>query len=90
MSDTQDPLNILTGILENEQDGEQVVLRDEERFSGEGLTDDAWNNHLLLEELIGSMLTTRVRVFSNSVFCTGPGALDPTSAFFWEGKQNMS
>ena len=38
-SNTQDILNILTGsILENEQDGEPVILCDEERFSGEGLT----------------------------------------------------
>ena len=38
---TQDMLNILTGsLLENEQDGESVILRDEETCSGECLTDD--------------------------------------------------
>ena len=36
--------------------------------------------HLLLEEPIGSMLTAKVRVFSNSFFCTGPRVLDRVSA----------
>ena len=31
------------------------------------------------------MLTAKVRVFSDAVFCTCPGALDPNSASkFWE------
>ena len=43
-------------------------------------------NHLFLEEPIGSMLSARVHVFSDSVFC-GPGALDSVSASkFWEQK----
>ena len=75
-SNTQDIVNILTGsILENEQDGEPVIVRDTEPFSDEGLTDGEWK-HLLLEESI----TAQVNVFSDSVFCTGPGALDPISA----------
>ena len=33
------------------------------------------------------MLTARVHVFSDSVFCTGPGALEPTTASKkWEKK----
>ena len=45
-------LNILSGsILENEQDGEPVILRD----SGECVTDGEWTHHLLLEDPIGSM-----------------------------------
>ena len=48
-SNTQDILNILTGsFLENEWDGEPAILRDEERCSGECLTDGEWKNHLLL------------------------------------------
>ena len=36
-------------------------------FQTEGLTDGEWTNHLLLEELIGSMLNAKVRVFSDSL-----------------------
>ena len=40
---TQDTLNILIGsILENEQGGEPVILRDEEKFVSECLIDVAW------------------------------------------------
>ena len=78
-SNTQDILNILTGsLLQNEQGGEPAVVRDEERFSGECLTDGEWKNHLLLEEPTESMLYAKVHVFSDSVFCTGLGASDPT------------
>ena len=80
-SNMQDMQNILNGsLLDNEQDGEPVILQDEEQFPDEGLTDDEWNHHLLLEEPTGSMFTTNVQVFSDSVFCTGRGALDPVSA----------
>ena len=34
----------------------------------------------LFEELMGSMLAARVHVLSDSVFCTGPCALDASSA----------
>ena len=34
-------------------------------FSGEGLTNGVCPSHLLLEELIGSMLTAQVHVFSD-------------------------
>ena len=45
-SNTQDILNILTGsLLGNEQNGEQVILREEEQFSDEGLTDGEWKNY---------------------------------------------
>ena len=37
-----------------------------------------------LEEPIGSRFLAGVRFFSDSVFCTGPGALDPISAFQFE------
>ena len=67
-------------FLKNEQDGEAVMLRDEETCSGKCWTDGEWENHLLLEEPIGGMLTAKLHVFSGSVFCIGPGALDPTSA----------
>ena len=56
------------------------MLRDEEICSGKCWTDGEWENHLLLEETIGGMLTAKLHVFSGSVFCTGPEALDPTSA----------
>ena len=36
--------------------------------------------HLSLEETIGSMFTAKVDVFSDSVFCTAPGALVSFSA----------
>ena len=72
---------MLTGVLlENDQEGGPVFTRDEEQFSNEGLTDDNWKNHLLLEEPFGNMLTAQVHVCSDSVSCTGPGALGPTSA----------
>ena len=68
---TQDILNISIGsVLEHEQDEEPVIKRDETQFSDEGLTDGEWKKHLLLEELIGSMFSAKVRVFSNSMFCT--------------------
>ena len=74
-------LNIVTGsLLHSEQDGEPVLLRDEETLSGEGLTDGEWKNHLLLGESIGSMLTAKVHVFADSVFCTGPSASNAVSA----------
>ena len=57
----------------------QLPLRDEETCSGACLTCGEWKNHLL-EEPTGSMLTARVHVFSESVFCTGPGAFDSVSA----------
>ena len=50
----QDSLNILTGsLLENEQDGDPVMMRDEEQLSDEGLTDDEWKKHLFVEEPVG-------------------------------------
>ena len=76
---TQDILNISIGsVFEHELDEEPVIMRDETQFSDEGLTDGEWKKHLLLEELIGSMFSAKVRVFSNSMFCTSPRALDPT------------
>ena len=36
-------------------------------FSGEGLTDDEWKHHIPFVEPTGSMLTSNVHVFSNSV-----------------------
>ena len=52
-SNTQDILNILSGsLLENEQEGEPVIMLDGEQFSDEGLTDDGWTNSLFLEEPI--------------------------------------
>ena len=56
-------------------DNHLVVLRDEGRFSGQCVTGGERKNKLLLEEPVGSMLTSKVHVFSDSVFCTGPGAL---------------
>ena len=38
-----------------------AVMRDEEQFSDDGLTDDEWKNHLLLDEPIGSMPTAKIR-----------------------------
>ena len=47
---TQEILNILTrSLLDHEQDGEPVVLRDEERFSGECLTDGKKKNLSLMK-----------------------------------------
>ena len=49
LSNTLDILNILIGcLLEDEQDGEPVTVRDEEQFSDEGLNDDEWKNHHLI------------------------------------------
>ena len=74
-------LNILTGsLLVNEQDEPTVVISYEQQFSAEGLTDDSWNNHLLLEEPIGSMLTAKAHVFSDTVSRRGLGVLHPSSA----------
>ena len=43
-----------------------------------------------LEESVGSMFTANLQVVSDSVFCTGAGVLDPTSASkIRETKQNM-
>ena len=36
--------------------------------------------YILFHEAIGSMLTAKVHVFSDSVFCTAPGALDSSNA----------
>ena len=87
-SDPQDLLNILTAsLLENEQGGEPDILRGEERCSGECLTDGEWKDHPLLGGPFGSMLTARVHVFSDSVFCTRPGVLNRlSSADIWEQK----
>ena len=60
-SNTQVTLNILIGrLLEHEEDGEAVIMRDGGQFSDEGLPDDEWKNHLLLVEPIGSMRTAKV------------------------------
>ena len=78
-STTEDILNILTGnVLVHEQDG-QPVLRDEEIFSGECLTDGKRKNNLWLEVPNPSMFTATVRVFSDSIFITGPDSLESTS-----------
>ena len=74
ISKLPDILSILIGcLLEDEQEGEPVIVRDEQ-FSDEGLTDDEWKNHVLLEETIGSMVTAK------SACLLRLGALDPTSA----------
>ena len=52
-------------------------MRDEEQFSDECLTDGEFQNPLLLEEPIGSMLTVKAHVFSDSVFCAGPWRIGP-------------
>ena len=81
VSNTQDMLYVLTGrLLEHEQDEQPVIMRDEGPLPCEGLTDEEWENHLLFEETIGCMLTAKVLVSSDSVFCTGPGAVDAKSA----------
>ena len=54
-------------ILANEQDERPIVVRDEVEFSGEGLPGDQWGNHLLFEEPMGSMLISKVHVFSDSL-----------------------
>ena len=74
-------LNILIEtFLENEHDEEPVIVRDEGRFSGEGLTDDEWENPFLFEESIGSMPTATAHVSPTQFFCTGKGSLDTSSA----------
>ena len=57
-------------LNENEQDGDPVVVRDGEQFPGGCLADGERENHLSLEDPIGSMLTAKVHVFSDSVLCT--------------------
>ena len=52
----------------------QSFLRDAGQFSGEGLTDDACKKYLFFQRADGSMCTTAVHVFSDSVLRTGPGA----------------
>ena len=56
------------------------------------LTAYEWKKHRSPDEPIGSMLTVKGHVLSDSVFCTGPGALDPTSASkqVVRTKQNIS
>ena len=49
---------------------EPVILHDGWEFSGEGLKNDEWKSHLFFEEPIGGMLTAKLHVFSDSVFCT--------------------
>ena len=56
-------------FFENEQDGEPVILRDEEPSSDEDLTDDELRNYLLFEEPNGSMLTAKAHVFPDSILC---------------------
>ena len=63
------------------------MLRDEDEFAAESLTDDKWKNHLLFGERMGSMLTAEVHAFSDSVLCAGPGALAANSASdIWKKK----
>ena len=51
------------------------------------LENDEWTSHHVPQEPIGSMITGTARVLSDSVFCTGPGALDPFGASQpWEKK----
>ena len=79
------------GLVEDEQDGEPVLMRDEEQYSEDHLTDGEWKQHILFEEPIGSMLTAEVRVFSDSVVCTSFCALNPISASnFLELNQKQS
>ena len=74
-------LSILIGsLLENEQHGEPVILHDEGHFQ-----EKAWKmmiGHVIdnLKRRWTSMLIAKVHLFAASVFCTSPGALDPTSA----------
>ena len=42
-------------------------MRGREHFPDECLTDGEWENHVFLEAPIGSMLITKVHVFSDSV-----------------------
>ena len=65
----------------------QLLSATKETLPGDALADGKWNNHQLLEEPIGSMITAKEHVVSDSVLCTGPGALDPLSAStIWEQK----
>ena len=75
--ETQNYLNILIGsILEDELSEEPVILHDGGQFSDDVLTNDEWKSHVFLEEPNWkAMLTARVHVFSDSIFCTGPRAL---------------
>ena len=69
-SNTEDLLNILTGRLsENEQDGEPVILGDDEIFSSECLTDEEWKH--LLQKCTSSLTQSSA---------SGPWALDSVSA----------
>ena len=62
-------------------------LNDGGLFSGQGLTRDEWKTHLLLQGANGKP-TAKMRVFSDSVFCTGPGASNPISASKETGKRS--
>ena len=81
-------LNILLcNIVRNEQSEKPVILRDESRYSSEGLTDDQLQHHASFEEPRESALTAKAHVFSDSVFCTSPGARDEKSASdIWKTK----
>ena len=81
------PEHLCWDSLKNEQSEEPVRLCDECEFAAESLADDKWKNHLLFGEPMGSMLTAEVHAFSDSVLCTGPGALAANSASdIWKKK----
>ena len=81
VTNTQDTLNVLIGSLRKmSKVKNQSFCVAEDNCPVTGLTNDEWNSHVFFEEPIGTVLQANVRVFSESIFCTWPGASDSISA----------
>ena len=65
-------------LTENEQSQEPVTLRDESQSSAEGLADDEGKPFIVREADWKHVHRQRACLLTDSVFCTVPGALDPT------------
>ena len=79
-------LNILTGgIVANEQDGEPVILRDEERFSGECLKDGELKMGACSQQkCMSSHTQSSAQALVRWIW------IPPVLQKFWKGKLNQS
>ena len=54
--------------VEDDEKEKPVILHDGRSCRGEGLANDEWESHLLLEDPTGSILTAKVHLFMDTQF----------------------
>ena len=59
--------------MEAGQDKDRDIIT-AEPLPNEGLTGKNWSQSFLIEDPIGNVFTTRVRMFSDSILWTSPGS----------------